>query len=325
METVRLGQSGLRVSAICLGTMTFGREADRDTSFAIMDAFRERGGFFLDTADIYAKSASEEIVGQWIESRGLRHDIVLATKVFGKVGPGPNEYGLSRIHMIREVEESLRRLRTDEIDLYQIHRWHPEAPVEETARALDDLIRQGKVRYVGSSNLRAYQLLNYLTVQRDLRLDRFISHQPQYSAVNRSIELETLPVCSREGLGVISYNPLAGGLLTGKYASGQKLPAGTRLDDLEEYRKRYLHEEALAIASHMDVAARERGMSPAQLALAWVIAEPRITAPIVGARTVQQLTDTLGALDHPLSPEERAKIPAVPAGRWIGEDIVYDR
>jgi aryl-alcohol dehydrogenase-like predicted oxidoreductase len=312
------------VSEVCLGTMTFSREADKQTSFAIMDAYAERGGFFIDTANMYAGGASEETVGAWIADRKNRAQIILATKVFNAVGPGPNQSGLSRLHMVTEVENSLRRLKTEVIDIYQIHRWHVPTPIEETARALDDLVRAGKVRYVGCSNLRAYQLLLFLHHQRDSLLERFVSIQPAYNAVNRAIELEILPLAEREGLGVVTYNPLAGGLLTGKYNTGAAAE-DSRLRTHEYYTKRYYTDTALGIAERFVSHADSTGFSPAQLALAWVKSDPRITAPIVGARSVPQLTDTLGALDRPLSAEERLLVPAIESGRWVGEDPVYDR
>ncbi len=324
ISSVRLGTSGLRVSEICLGTMTFAREADHETSFAIMDSYREMGGFFLDTADVYTEGASEETVGAWIKERGVRDEVVLATKVYGHVGPHENDGGLSRIHIIREVEKSLNRLLTDVIDLYQIHRWHTGSPPEETARALDDLIRAGKVRYIGASNLRAYQLLSYLTYMDTALLSRFASIQPPYNAINRAQEVEVFPLVGREGIGVIPYNPLAGGMLTGKYKRGEPLPVGARLEANDYYNKRYYSDQALDITERFVEYAESIGLTPAQLAIAWVRADSRITAPIVGARTPAQLEDTLGALDRRLTPAEREAVPAVLPGRWVGNDPVYD-
>jgi aryl-alcohol dehydrogenase-like predicted oxidoreductase len=325
MDTVQFGNSGLRVSEICLGTMTFSREADKDTSFAIMDYYREHGGFFLDTANVYSAGASEETVGAWIAERGVRDNVVLATKVYGSMGPEPNDGGLSRHHIVAAVERSLSRLKTDHIDLYQIHRWSPLAPVEETARALDDLVRSGKVRYIGCSNLRAYQLLSYLHHQRDHSLSPFISIQPAYNALNRAMELEVFPLVEREGLAVICYNPLAGGMLTGKYRKGEALPDGVRMQKDDYYFRRYHTDQALDVTERFVAHAKELSLTPAQLAMNWVRADTRITCPIVGARSVEQLADSLGALDRSLSPEERDAVPAVPSGRWVGEDPVYDR
>lgn len=322
MKYVNLGRSGLKVSQVCLGTMTFAREADEPESFAILDKFVDLGGTFLDTANGYSAGASEDTIGRWLVSRGNRTNLVIATKVFSRMGEGPNDQGLSRVHIIQEVENSLRRLQTDVIDLYQIHRWDPTVPRQETARALDDLVRAGKVRYVGCSNVRAFQLSGYLALSDDLGLDRFVSLQPAYNAVNRSIELELLDLCKQEGIGIIPYNPLAGGLLTGKY-SGHALPKGTRMESYSGYHDRYYTEEALSLADSFVEHAKVLSLTPAQLAVAWVLAEPGITAPIVGARNVDQLTESLGALDRPLRWEERAQVPAIDAGHWVGVDPVY--
>ena len=325
MKTVNLGRSGLCVSEVCLGTMTFAREADEKESFAIADYFVEQGGYFVDTANVYSAGASEECVGRWIKERGNRDRVVLATKVYGEMGPHPNESGLSRIHIMREVENSLRRLQTDVIDLYQIHRWDPGAPLEETVRALDDLVRQGKVRYVGASNLKAYQLLSFLHYADQVGAARFVSLQPVYNAINRGIELEVLPLCQREGLGVMAYNPLAGGLLTGKYTKNGDLPRGSRMEAFGFYHDRYFTDQALATVERFVAHAKEIGMSPAQLAFAWVRGDKRVTVPIVGARNVEQIADTLGGLERELTADERAVVPALPPGRWVGIDPVYDR
>ncbi|MBN1248239.1 MAG: aldo/keto reductase [Anaerolineae bacterium] len=325
MEIVRLGRSGLKVSDICLGTMTFGSGADQAMSFKLMDRFWELGGTFLDTANVYNGGVSEEIVGRWIKERGVRDQVVLATKVYGTTGPGPNERGLSLIHIQQAVEASLRRLQVDVIDLYQIHRWDFDSEPEETLEALNDLVRQGKVRYIGCSNLRAWQLAEYLELARTHSWSHFVSIQPLYSALNRSIENEVLVFAARRGLGVIPYNPLAGGVLTGKYKRGEPLPEDTRLSDSEGYRDRYYTERTFDIVERFVAAAHARGLTPAQLALAWVRAEPRITSPIIGARNLKQLNDTLGRLDYVLTPEDRETIPTVLPGRWVGKDPVYDR
>jgi aryl-alcohol dehydrogenase-like predicted oxidoreductase len=305
--------------------MTFGAGADEATSFALMDRFMELGGTFLDTADQYTTGLSEEIVGRWIKERGVRDQVVLATKVYSPMSDAPNDHGLSRIHIQRGVEASLRRLQTDVIDLYQIHRWCFESEPQETLEALNDLVRQGKVRYIGCSNLKAWHLAKYLNLAKEQGWSPFISIQPIYSALNRSIENEVLELCAEEGLGVIVYNPLAGGVLTGKYARGATPAPGTRLGDMAVYQGRYLTETALDLVDEFVAAAKERGVTPAQLALAWVMAEPRVTCPIIGARTMEQLNDTIGGIDVQLAPEERAAIPAMPPGRWVGVDPVYDR
>ncbi|MCD6518714.1 MAG: aldo/keto reductase [Anaerolineae bacterium] len=325
MEFVNLGSSGLKVSRLCLGTMTFGREADEPTSFQLMDRFVDLGGNFIDTADIYSAGASEEIVGRWLKKRGMRDKIILATKVYGVTGPGPNDGGLSRLHIQQAVEASLKRLQTDVIDLYQIHRWDPSTPIEETLETLNDLVRQGKVRYLGCSNLAAWQLCKFLQASKENHWSKFISIQPIYNALNRSIESELLPLCAREGLGVITYNPLAGGMLTGKYKRGGAMPSGARLEAFKNYYQRYYTEEALDLVEAFVQAAQERQITPAQLALAWVLAEPRVTCPIIGARNLEQFEDTIQGLQIELSPEERQQIPAVLPGRWVGRDPVYDR
>ena len=325
MDYVRFGRSGLKVARVCLGTMTFGREADEQTSFELMDRYLELGGNFLDTADKYSLGGSEEVVGRWLKQRGVREGIVLATKVHGTMGPAPNDGGLSRLHIQKAIEASLRRLQTDVIDVYHIHRWDPDVPLEETLEALNDLVRQGKVRYISSSNLSAWQLGKYLHAAERNLWSRFIGIQQVYSALNRGIETEVLPLCDADGLGVMTYNPLAGGMLTGKYASGRALPRGARLDAYQQYHERYHTEEAFRVVEAFVQAAKERGITAPQLALAWVLAEPRVTCPIVGARNLEQLTDTLGGLEISLTTEERAAIPSMPRGRWVGKDPVYDR
>jgi aryl-alcohol dehydrogenase-like predicted oxidoreductase len=325
MDQVRLGQSGLKVSRICLGTMTFGGGADEAMSFSIMDRFVELGGTFVDTADQYNAGVSEETVGRWMKARGNRHDIVLATKVYSPHGPGPNNRGLSRIHIQQAVEASLKRLQTNVIDLYQIHRWDFESPPEETMETLNDLVRQGKVRYIGCSNLKAWHLSKYLNLAKEHGWSRFVSIQPIYNAINRSIENEVLPLSAEEGLGVLNYNSLAGGVLTGKYKYDEPLPPDTRLSDSAGYQQRYYTERALQIVEDFVEAAHKRGVTPAQLALAWVLAEPRVTSPILGARTLEQFNDSIQGLAIKLTPEERALIPAVLPGRWVGKDPVYDR
>ncbi len=325
MEYVQLGKSGLRVSKVCLGTMTFGREADEDTSFALMDRYADLGGTFLDTADMYSCGASEKIVGRWLKARGARSKMVVATKVYGTMGPGPNDGGLSRIHIQQAVEASLKRLQTDVIDLYQIHRWDPTVPVEETVDALDGLVRAGKVRYVGCSNLAAWHLSKYLQVALQSGRAQIVSIQPIYNALNRGIEGEILPLCQDAGLGVVTYNPLAGGMLTGKYKRGEDMPTGARLEAFSMYYDRYYTDMAFDVVEAFVAAARERGVSAAQLALAWVLGDDRVTCPIVGARNLEQLNDTLGGLEIGLTPEEREQVPALRSGLWVGQDPVYDR
>jgi aryl-alcohol dehydrogenase-like predicted oxidoreductase len=306
-----------------MGTMTFGREADAAASERMLDYFTDQGGNFVDTADMYGDGAAETVIGNWLAAHGGRDDVVLATKVFAALGAGPNAGGLSRLHIMRAAEASLRRLQTDVIDLYQIHRWDAETPVDETLRALEDLVRQGKVRYLGCSNLRAWQLARFMACAHDHKWDAFVSVQPVYNALNRAIELELLPACADFGLGVVTYNPLAGGMLTGKYRRGLPLPTGARLDAFTVYHERYYTDEALALSERFAEAARVRGISPAQLAIAWILGEPGITCPILGARNVEQLKDSLGGLGVCLTAQERGQIPAIPSGHWVGRDQVY--
>ena len=325
MEYKRLGSSGVKVSEVCLGTMTFGREADEKVSFDIMDFFVEQGGNFFDTANAYTNGASEIVVGKWLKERKSRNSTVVATKVYGVMGPGPNEHGLSRRHIVAAVEESLKRLQTDYIDLYQIHRWDPDSPPEETLDAMSGLIDQGKVRYIGCSNLTGWQLAQYLYLADLHGLARFVSIQPIYNALNRGIELEVLPLCEDQGIGVISYNPLAGGVLTGKYKRGEELPGGTRLEENAGYYQRYYTDMTFELMESFLAKAEEMGVSPAQLAYAWAAADPRITSPILGARTLDQLRDSIQGVGLKLSASDRASIPAIPSGKWVGLDPVYNR
>ncbi|MBT3273877.1 MAG: aldo/keto reductase, partial [Spirochaetales bacterium] len=318
MDYKRLGKAGLKVSEVCLGTMTFGREADEKISFDIMDYFYAQGGTFFDTSDSYSTGITEEVVGRWIKNRGLRNKIVLATKVYAKMADGPNNGGLSRAHIFPEIRSSLSRLQTDVIDIYQIHRWDPDTPPLETLTALDDLIRQGIVRYIGCSNLKGWQLTQFLYLADLHGLSRFISIQPVYNPLNRGIELEVLPVCEDQGIGVISYNPLAGGMLTGKYTRGGDLPKGARLQAYDSYHNRYYTESTFDIVEKFVKKADQLGVSPAQLALAWSAGEPRITAPILGARTLEQIKDTFAGLELKLSPDDRDQIPAIDSGQWVG-------
>ena len=324
MEYVNLGKSGLKVSKVTLGTMTFGREADKETAFKLLDYYYEQGFNFVDTADKYAEGVSEKIVGEWLKDRKCRQNIVLATKVYLPMGAGPNDCGLSRIHIQNAVEASMKRLQVDVIDLYQIHKWDPGVPIEETYETLNDLVRQGKVRYLGCSNLTAWQLSKYIQISNLRGFSNFISIQSPYNLINRGIENEILPLCQFEGLGVITYNPLAGGMLTGKYQNKHSMPKNTRLVSFDVYRKRYFSDISLKIVDEFIAFAQKFGTTPARLALAWIIANPNITSPIIGARNLQQLQDTLGGLDLRLKEDDMKKIPCISKGRWVGTDPVYD-
>lgn len=309
----RMGQTGLKVSAVCLGTMTFGHQCDERTSFAILDRAAEGGVTFLDCADVYpvppsveTAGRSEEILGRWLA--GKRDRFVLATKCRMKVGDGPNDEGLSRRHILKAVEDSLRRLRTDYIDLYQPHSPDPDTPDEETLRALDDLVRQGKVRYLGCSNFPAWQLALNLGLSVRLTLARYDCVQPRYNLLHRTIEDELLPLCRNQGIGVIAYNPLAGGFLSGKYRNLDELTEGTRFTlgkTGELYRQRYWHQSQLRAVEELRKHFEPRGKSLVTVAVAWVMSQPGITSAIVGASKPEQLDASLAAVDCTLDTEDR--------------------
>jgi len=305
MKTKHLGRTGLQVSEVCLGTMTFGNQADEPTSRAIMDKAFECGVYFFDTANVYPLGATletigrtEEFVGHWL--KGRREQIVLATKFAMPMGSGPNSRGGSHKHIMRSVEDSLRRLQTDYIDLYQMHSPDFETPLEETLHALDDLVRGGKVRYVGCSNYPAWLLAKALWTSDKLGLARFDSVQPRYNLLFRHIEVELLPLAKDQGVGVMTYNPLAGGLLTGRYRAGQTLEENTRFtvrNAGELYQARYWHEAQLTAVEQLKRLCDERGLSLAQVAIAWVLENLAITSAIVGASRPEQLDQTLPAVD----------------------------
>ena len=308
MRHVRLGRTGLPVSRLCLGTMTFGLQCDEPASVAILDRAAAGGITFLDTSDVYPLGGgpetvgrTEEIVGRWLAGR--RQDVVVATKCFGAMSQRPWDRGLSRKHVLDAIEGSLRRLRTDYIDLYQLHHPDPETPMDETLRALDDIVRAGKARYVGCSNYAAYQVARALGRSEVLGVCRFDAVQPRYNLLFRQVERELFPLCAEEGIGVIPYNPLAGGFLTGKHRREDGPTAGTRFtlgSAAGRYQDRYWHEREFATVEALRPIAREAGMSLAALAVAWVLANPVVTSPIIGASRPEQLDEPLAALDKPL-------------------------
>ncbi len=306
MEYRRLGNTGLHVSAIVLGCMTFGRDIDEAAARPIIQRALDAGINFFDTADVYGQGASEEIVGRALKD--VRDKIVLATKVFGKMGEAPNDQGASRYHIMNAIEASLRRLQTDHVDLYQIHRFDPSTPLEETLRALDDLVRAGKVRYIGCSNYAAWQVVRALRISDREHLVKFVSLQPRYNLLFREPENDLLPMCASEGLGVIPYSPLAGGFLTGKYARGAPIPPDTRLATAPFYQDIYVKDKNFRVVDALERYANKRGVPKEQLALAWVMAHPAVTAPIVGARTVAHLETALAALELHMTSEERETI-----------------
>ena len=317
MNFRNLGRTGLKVAEICLGTMQWGWTADEDASFAVMDAYYAAGGNFIDTADIYSNWAvgnpggvSEEIIGRWLQARGNRDQIVLATKVRGRMWEGPNGEGLSRVHIIKACEDSLRRLQTDYIDLYQTHAYDAGTPVEETLAALDTLVRQGKVRYVGCSNYPAWRLMHALWASDKYNLVRFDALQPHYNLLHRAeFERELKDVSQHFGLGVIPYSPLANGFLTGKYRR-QAAAASARAAGVE---RRYMNARGFALLEVMDAIAARLGASVLQVALAWQLHLPWVTSPIIGANSVTQLEESLGALAVTLTDGEMQELDAATA------------
>ncbi len=305
MQIKRLGRTGLKVSEICLGTMTFGNQCDEATSRAIMDKAFDAGVFFFDTADAYPLGhtpdmvgRTEEFVGRWL--KGRREQIVLATKCRMPVGSTPNSQGASRKHIMQSIEASLRRLDTDYIDLYQIHAPDPETPLDETMSALDDLVHSGKVRYIGCSNYPAWELCKALWISDKRGLARFDCVQPRYNLLFRHIEVELFPLVEDQGIGVISYNPLAGGLLTGRYQPGQAPMEGTRFtlhNAGKTYQARYWHDAQMQAVDQLKKACSERNLSVAQVALAWVLTHKPITSAILGASKPEQLDQTLPAIN----------------------------
>ena len=310
MNYRKLGRTGLKVSELCLGTMQFGWTTDEKHSVEVMDAFLGAGGNFIDTADIYttwgprglkAGGESEEVIGRWMTARGNRQQIVLATKVRGEMWEGPDGEGLSRARVIRCCEDSLRRLKTDHIDLYQCHWVDLETPIDETLSALDDLVRSGKVRYIGASNYPAWRLMEALGASEKHGLERFVSYQPQYSLMERAgFEIEAMPLCKHHGLGVIPYSPLAGGFLTGKYRRGVQVES-TRSGEVKEH---YANDRGFALIDQIEAIGKAHGKSVSQTALAWLLTNPLVTAPIVGANTAEQLKDSLGVVGYRLSAAE---------------------
>jgi aryl-alcohol dehydrogenase-like predicted oxidoreductase len=308
VEYRSLGRSGLKVAALWLGTANFGREIDAAESFALMDQAHEAGITCIDTANAYGRGGAEEIVGRWLEERGARHDIILATKVWGTMGPGANDRGLSRRHIMDQVEASLRRLRTDHIDLYQAHSPDASTPLEETLRAFDDLVHSGKVRYIGCSNYPAWQVAKAGWISDRLGLYSFVSVQPRYNLLWREPEPEIFPMCQDLGLGAITFSPTAGGFLTGRYRRDSTIEPGSRFGTVAAYKQAYWKEEHFRLVDAFVAYARQRGVEPAGLAIAWVGSHPAVTAPIIGVRTRDQLQQALKSQEIRLTPAERVEI-----------------
>ena len=309
MEYRAFGRTGVKVSPLCLGCMMFGGKTAPEDSYSIIDKAIDYGINFIDTANVYSLGRSEEVTGEALKRNGKRADVVLATKVHGNMGEGPLQSGNGRRHIIEQCEASLRRLQTDYIDLYQIHRPQPDIPIDETLRALDDLIRAGKVRYIGSSTFAAWQLVESLWVAKELGLNRFVCEQPPYNLLDRRIERELLPMARTYGFAVIPWSPLAGGLLTGKYQRGQEPPEGARFSDQNNplYRRR-LNDRIYDAVDGLRDLAQEKGVSMSQLALAWCVQQPGVTSPIIGPRTMEQFEDNMKALDVEITDEDRHRI-----------------
>lgn len=316
LPTTKLGQTGLTVSRLVLGTMTFGLQTDEETSIKILDTAAEAGINFLDTADVYplggglpTAGRTEEIIGRWL--KGKREHFIIATKAVGKVGPAPWDQGSSRKHILDAIDASLRRLGTDYVDLYQLHSDDASTPLDETLEALDTIVRAGKVRYIGVSNFLAYRLARALGRADVRHLTRFVSIQPRYNLLFREIERELLPLAQEEGLGVIPYNPLAGGLLTGKHKLAEGPTSGTRFTlgtAAERYQERYWHDREFNTVEELRTVADLAGLSLTTLALAWVLANPIITAPIIGASRPEQLFDSLKAVEVKLDDNLKQKL-----------------
>lgn len=291
MKYRNMGRTGLKVSEICLGTMTFGHGTDQSEARAMVDLSFDAGINFFDTADGYQSGESEIMLGNALQGR--RRDAVIATKFFNPMGPGPNDSGMSRVHIMQSVDDSLKRLQTDYIDLYYIHHVEEQTPLEEMLRALDDLVHQGKVRYTACSNYQAWRLATALGISKVEGLTQFSCYQPQYNLVVRDIEQELIPLCDYHGLGVVTWGPLAGGFLSGKYAPGERKMGGTRSDEGWVFLEEFFADNAdETLAALLDVAAK-MGKTPAQVAIRWVLDQPVITSVIVGARTTEQLRDNI--------------------------------
>lgn len=308
MEYRFLGKTGVRVSCLCMGTLTFGNETDEAAAARIFHRCREAGINFFDTADAYNGGRTEEILGKLVPD--CREEIVLASKVYFPMGEDINSRGLSRRHIMEGVEASLKRLRTDWLDIYFLHNFDPDTAMEETLRAMDDLVRQGKILYVGASNWSAWQVAKGLGISAKEGYARFACVEQMYNLTKRTAEVEILPMAASEKIGIMAYGPIAGGLLSGKYGSAIK-PGSGRFAENPMYPKRYDSPVYLEIAERFAAHARERGAHPVALAVAWVMSHPAVTAPIIGARTPEQLEDSLGALKIRMTPQWRAEIAAL--------------
>lgn len=319
MEYRRLGRTGLKVSPLCMGTMNFGWTADEKAAYQVFSAAADAGINFYDTADVYSRWApgnpggvSETYLGKWLKKQP-RSKFVIATKVRAPMGDGPNDVGLSRAHILDAVDASLRRLQTDYIDLYQVHSPDEDTSLEETMQVLNDLVRWGKVRYLGCSNFEAWRLCKSLWISDARGFARFDCLQPHYNLIHRAhFERELMRLCKEDGIGVIPWSPLSGGFLTGKYRRKGKLPKESRAQQSERV-KSYLTEANFKVIDQLEKIAKSRKKTLAQVALAWVLANPQVTSPIIGANTVEQLQDNVGCLSVQLKPEEKQALDALTA------------
>ncbi|WP_121664637.1 aldo/keto reductase [Metabacillus litoralis] len=303
MKYKTLGKSGLLVSELCLGAMTFGKEVTEADSIRMIHNFLDQGGNFVDTADVYVGGESEKIVGKAIKDR--RSEVVLATKVRMRVGPHPNDFGYSRRRILEGVEQSLKRLDTDYIDLYQLHVWDNITPIEETIRTLDDLISSGKVRYIGCSNFLAWQMMKALSYSDFHNMARFISIQPQYSLINREMDREILPLCKEENVGVIPWAPIGGGFLTGKYKQGESPTTGRLSKGVGESSwENRNNEKNFKILQTIEKIAQAVDKTPAQVSLRWLLQKEEITSPIFGASSLEQFNENMGSVDWELTAEQ---------------------
>ena len=309
MEYRKLGQSGLQVSTVGLGTNNFGGRVDEERSTQVVRQAIEEGINFLDTANIYGRGISEERIGKAID--GIRSQVLIATKVSGSMGDGPNTKGNSRHHIMQQVEDSLHRLQTDYIDLYQIHFPDPSTPIEETLRALDDLVRQGKARYIGCSNFTAWQVCEAIWTSKALNLTSFVSAQPEYSLLNRSVEHELVPFCHTYGIGILPYFPLASGFLTGKYRQGEAVPEGTRLASNARAQERAFTDKNFALLGKLENFAEKRGHPIVELAIAWLLGNSSVSSVIAGATRPEQVTANARASDWHLTKEDMEEIAGI--------------
>ncbi len=319
MEYSGLGNSGVQVSRLCLGAMMFGSPTNESDSIKIIERAVDAGINFIDTANVYNAGESERIVGKAVKA--YRDDVLIATKVSGAMGEGLNRSGTSRHHIMMAVEDSLRRLDTDRIDLYYLHRWNALTPIEESLRALDDCVRQGKVRYIAGSNFDAWRLCEAWWTSERMNLEKFVCLQPLYNIVNRDVEVELLPFCKAYNVGVVSYSPLARGVLTGKYLPGQPPPPDSRAARQDRrILQTELREESYEVAQKLEPLAAAHGKTLAQFALAWTLANPTITSVIIGPKSLEQLEDNLGCLDCAISAEDEATVDQlVPPGEHTGK------